>query len=135
VSNEINELSGIIKIGNAALEAIRLMTMSPAQYAQVSEQAEYERDVLSLYCLCGPPGMSTARFQEIVGEVAAQSPHENHLVPAHLEYLLKNKWLIDGLPKTLSVRDFFGQVEKYPVECEYRCLERFLALIEAERKR
>jgi hypothetical protein len=106
-------------------QALSLFAMSPTQLAQKAMAVEYERDVLSLYCLCGPP-LSVVRFAEIVKEFVASTPHENHSVPGHLEYLLKNKWLVEGLPKE-------HQCVRLP-DCEWLCLSKFLALIEAEKK-
>lgn len=112
------------------MDLLRMLAMPPAQRAQLAVQADYERDMVALRCIIGA-AIPKARLYEIVKELAAQSPHENHLMPAHLEYLLKNKWLIEGSPEEMRL----DMALAYPPECEYRCLEKFLALIEAEGKK
>src|SRR5256885_16367317 len=101
----------------------------PAIKALAQAEVTYERDCLELYDLIGPP-ISIDQLKAVVMEVAYQSTHKNSDVPGHLAYLLKNKWYVEGSPEPQDLMGVLDRVFNHPVDCNEKCLAKFLELRE-----
>jgi hypothetical protein len=113
------------------IEALHLLAMSSARRNQYAMAVQYEQDILSLRALIGTE-IPHERYLEIVKTVASQAPHENHSGPSHLAALLKDKWYMEGLPKSLSYQSLLDEFAQHSFEwCPDGCLAKFLALIES----
>lgn len=97
----------------------------PALKAQAQIAIAYERDLLELHALIGPP-LTVDELKEIVAKVAWQSTHPNSEVPAHLAALLKNKWYAEAMPEPRGLVDALPRV--FVTDCNERCLAKFLEL-------
>ena len=67
-----------------------------------------------------------AQVKEAVKQVACESWHPNHSVPAHILRLVVNKQYVEQTPKALQIHVLL----QFPFECEQGCLKKFYALLQ-----
>jgi len=88
-------------------------------WKRLQQAVDFARDCTRLQAITPYSShVSTERFQKLVEQVASESLHDIFEMPAHLQVLMLDKLR-----------------SQWAMDCDQECLQKFLALIEAEKSK